>query len=131
MVILNHGAGMSSSPLEGLVIIILLLQFFVGAIELIIALVLTVTALTNKKNMRGLSIYWILVFIYFLGLGVFAALSQAYRGFPEEIGFAWFFLAWGIAIYLPFYKRFNRPQQPDINAINPGPFHPEQHTNNN
>jgi hypothetical protein len=130
MVILNHGAGMSSSPLEGLVIIILLLQFFVGIVELVIALVLTVIALTNKKNMRGLSIYWILVFVYFLGLGVFGALSQAYREFPEEIGFAWFFLAWGIAIYMPFHKRFNRVQQPVHNQINPDGFRPEQHTNN-
>lgn len=131
MVILNHGAGMSSSPLEGLVIIILLLQFFVGLAELITALIITGIALAQKKPMRGLAIYWILVFIYFLGLGVFAALDQAYRGFPEEVGFAWFFLAWGIAIYLPFYKRFNRVQQPNHNQINPDGFRPEQHTNNN
>ncbi len=131
MIILNHGAGMVSSPTEDMVIILLLLQFFVGLVELVFALVLTVTALTNKKNMRGLSIYWILVFVYFLGLGIFGALSQAYREFPEEIGFAWFFLAWGIAIYLPFYKRFNRTEQPGQNQINPDGFRPEQHTTNN
>lgn len=122
---------MVSSPTEDMVIILLLLQFFVGLVELVFALVLTVTALTNKKNMRGLSIYWILVFVYFLGLGIFGALSQAYREFPEEIGFAWFFLAWGIAIYLPFYKRFNRTEQSAQNQINPDGFRPEQHTSNN
>lgn len=131
MVILNHGAGMSTSPLEGLVIIIMLLQFFVGIAELVTALIITGIALAQKKPMRGLRIYWLLVLIYFIGLAVFGFLASAFREFPEEIAFAWFFLAWGIAIYLPFYKRFDRQPQSGNNQLNNGGIRPQQHTNNN
>lgn len=131
MVILNHGAGMSTNPLEGLVIILLLLQFFVGLAELVTALIITGIALAQKKPMRGLRIYWLLVLIYVIGLAVFGFLAETFREFPEEIAYGWFFLAWGIAFYLPFYKRFDRVQQPGHNQINPDSFRPEQHTNNN
>lgn len=121
----------STSVWEDLGFLLLILQFFVGVVELLIAVILTIIAVTGKKPTRGLAIYWVLVFIYFLVLAVLTFLTRENVDVPEELTIGWFFSAWGIAIYFPFYKRFNRkpvaclpPQQPMNN------YYPEQ-TNNN
>lgn len=121
----------STSVWEDLGFLLLILQFFVGVVELLIAVILTIIAVTGKKPTRGLAIYWVLVFIYFLVLAVLVFLSRENVDVPEELAIGWFFSAWGIAIYFPFHKRFDRkpvaalPPQHHMNN-----YYPEQ-TNNN
>ena len=125
MTLLFLEADWSTSIWEDLGFILLILQFFVGVVELLIALILTIIAGANKKPMRGLLIYWVLVFIYFLVLAILTVLIRENSGLPESVAIAWFFSAWGIAIYFPFHKRFDRkPTSPTT------PFNNQEQTNN-
>ncbi|TND08514.1 MAG: hypothetical protein FD123_2310 [Bacteroidetes bacterium] len=87
------------------IILILLAQLFVGFFQLVIALAFTIDRLVRKKPMPGLRIYWIAVAVYFSVLIAMQALSLALFDtyMPEEILGAWFFSAWLIALYMPFF----------------------------
>ena len=71
-----------------------ILQFFIGCWQVIsgIATAFSFSQL-NDYGKKNIKLYWILVLVYFLGLGILYLTKNSY------IWGTWFFLAWGIAIY--------------------------------
>ncbi len=74
---------------------ILVIQFWVGVIQVVIALIATIyEGIAFKSIHKSLAYYWALVLIYFL---IFALLD---RFLPSaEFTMVWFFSAWAIAVY--------------------------------
>lgn len=71
-----------------------MLQFLIGCEQLLSGLITVVkTKHNNSYRTRGIRIYWLLVLIYF------SVLAVLYGSGSDEIAFAWFFSAWGIAVY--------------------------------
>ncbi len=83
---------------DDLLILVLMAQFVVGAIQLVLALIQTIVRLNQQKPLGNLKTYWSLVGIYFLGgLFTWAIVSQIHG--LDMLGWAWFFSAWSIAVY--------------------------------
>lgn len=107
-------------------VIVMLLQFIVGVVQIIGAFIRTLIRLTNSKPLGNLKIYWIMVAAYFF---VFLLLYMVYLYLDatshvniwevkqEKLGdiellvkvaYGWFFTAWIIAVWynikVVFYK---------------------------
>lgn len=108
----------TSSSSDDWMIPVLLLQLFVGAAQLLIAFILTILRFAAKKPLGGLRIYWIAVAVYFSVLAFlllgFGALFDAPA--PEALVTGWFFSAWLIAFYMPFFALFDPRPSPSIPA---------------
>lgn len=76
----------------------LILQFVVGALQLLIALIQTIMRRSKGVPLGNLKTYWILVGVYSLGLIALCFLMTVDHGF-EEPCLIWFLSAWGIAVY--------------------------------
>jgi apolipoprotein N-acyltransferase len=88
---------MSSSNQE-ILIVVLMAQFVVGAIQLVLALIQTIVRLNKQKPLGNLKTYWTLVGGYFLGGGIiWIIVSQIHD--LKMLGWTWFFSAWAIAVY--------------------------------
>jgi len=88
---------------QGAFIIIGIIQFFVGLIQVLIAFVKTIIYAFNKSTFpEVLKYYWIAVLIYFVA-GALGALALNYLEIDEEIitkvALIYFTLAWTIALY--------------------------------
>ena len=83
---------MSSSSSEDWLILGGLVQFFVGAIQLLGGFVRTIYGLVTKQEMKQLWRYWLMVAIYFLVLIVICEANS-------QFVMVWIPLAWVIAIW--------------------------------
>lgn len=87
-----------SASNKDLLILILMAQFVVGAIQLFLALIQTIIRLNQQKPLGNLKTYWTLVGAYFLGGGlIWLIVSQSHS--LEPLGWTWFLSAWAIAVY--------------------------------
>lgn len=84
--------------MEDFMIFGLILQFIVGAVQLLIALIQTLSRFSNERPLGNLKIYWLLVAIYSVVLFLLYLLMLSNRSF-EELCLTWFLSAWGIAVY--------------------------------
>lgn len=92
----------SSTNNDGDILILgLIIQFFVGLIQVIGALIRTIHSLITKKSMKLLCIYWISVFLYFIILYYIDEISNLYS-------MIWFPAAWVIAIWYWIKIVFNK-----------------------
>jgi len=88
---------------QGTFVLIGVVEFFIGAIQVLVAFVKTIIYLFNKEVFpQVLKFYWIAVLIYFV-VGSIGALALNYLEIDEEIvlkvGLIYFSLAWSIAVY--------------------------------
>lgn len=79
---------------KGFLLWIGILQFLIGCEQLLSGLITIANSKhSNAMRTRGIRTYWILVLSYF------ALLAAFYLCGATDLAFAWFFTAWGIAIY--------------------------------
>lgn len=78
---------------------ILIAQFWVGIIQLGLALIQTLTRLASKKPIGNLDTYWRLVGIYFVGQAALYIFVVIVGSALLPLAVAWFLSAWAIAIY--------------------------------
>jgi hypothetical protein len=90
-------AAVSLLSVDGGFILVAFVQFFIGVWQLLSAIISTSKMKQYPELIRKrLKIYWLLVAVYFLVALVLYVLAPM----DKSLGFfAWFFSAWGIAIY--------------------------------
>jgi hypothetical protein len=79
---------------KGFLVWILILQFFLGIVQVLSALITTMnTENASAFRKRAIRIYWLLVLVYCIIISVLLLAKM------ETVAMIWFFSAWGIAIY--------------------------------
>lgn len=113
----NSSDFFNSDAFFGFTVIVMILQFIVGVVQLVGAFIRTLVRLNKSKPLGNLKIYWIMVGCYFLG---FLVLYLVYLYLDKstdtsnwelymnnladialliKVAYGWFFTAWIIAIW--------------------------------
>lgn len=125
----------NSDTFMGIAVIVMILQFIVGVVQIIGALIRTLYRLNNNKPLGNLKIYWIMVGSYFF---VFLLLYLVYLYLNNsadtsnwelymnnvadialliKVAYGWFFTAWIIAIWYIIKVVFRKePKNDNLNA---------------
>ena len=82
----------ASSSSDDWILLVGIVQFIVGVVQVIGAFVRTIYALFNKHSYKLLGIYWLMVALYFIVL-------KALSGYNPALLIYWIGTAWFIAIW--------------------------------
>ena len=124
----------NSDAFFGFAVIIMILQFIVGIVQLVGAFIRTLVRLNKSKPLGNLKIYWIMVGSYFLG---FLLLYLVYLYLDKsantsnwelymnniadiailiKVAYGWFFTAWIIAIWYIIKVVFHKEPKNNLDA---------------
>lgn len=114
---MSNSSFFNSDAFFGFTVIVMILQFIVGVVQLVGAFIRTLVRLNKSKPLGNLKFYWIMVGCYFLG---FLLLYLVYLYLDKsadtsnwelymdnitdialliKVAYGWFFSAWIIAIW--------------------------------
>lgn len=126
---MHNSSFTDSDTFFGIMVILMILQFIVGVVQLVGAFIRTIIRLNKGQRLGNLKIYWIMVAVYFFVFlilyFIYLYLSNknddtdwnAYMRNLEEIAllikaaYVWFYTAWGIAIWYNIKVVFNKNTQ--------------------
>jgi len=129
-----NNSSFNSDDYFGFLVVVALLQFIVGVVQIIGAFIRTLVRLNKGQPLGNLKIYWIMVASYFL---VFLLLYLVYLYLDKstdtsnwelymknladitlliKVAYGWFFTAWIIAVWYCIKVVFHKEPKNNLNA---------------